>query len=801
MTRSQARSRLESLGKALREYRDRVPREAERFHQALDDLEDRVAARLGRWTPWIADRELQSLERSVERLDEVADALTALLRHRRPNLESRVAELAARSRELQTADSELAAWLDQRCRSWLAEARRLGALVQRANELRRSETLADALERKLERHQLGLDLLMESRQLLASLGSNLDTATLEGELPKLQRRLLQDGPTPAWRQRLADLLGPLRELEPPPPKVEPQEIEKLCLEVREWAGLLGSHRRRADELWRRLPGLRGPQLDELYREIRKLDDELRRRAEEHRQQRLDALGSQITLLGELHRAEPELSLDRDELRPPLDELHQRPVEGPEEHAIWTGELEIIEVKFQDAIKDYLSEIAGYLERRIRDLDGPLKELRTVPLSSQTAAREVQLRDRLAALRQRTRALQDVITPQTDARREVLEIFDGLHAVEEMAGEIGELQRRADQEVEALVSDQRSLARRFETLRSVGARLGHALPDLGPRIASLIEGLDPHASGPATPDSESSGQGNLEASLANAQAFGEELDDHEQTLSEIGRRRLVADRELEARAARALQRAGSDPEADLAMAGSPNGDETLAEIARALDHSDDLRQQLEIRLEQALGELDGRARNAAQALEALDDDALRPETRRQVDRLLRDLRRSDAGDDPISRLEARLDVQSRADELLAQLQRQQRQALAFRDQLLERLAALQAADLRDGCPTLADRIEDLLRGIPEPPQDWDAVERQLELASDLLGRLERHAHRLAVAELEEMLSALRRASSRVADPETEALLDEAAARLDRFPDVGLRRRIRQRFRELPQNLIA
>jgi hypothetical protein len=133
----------------------------------------------------------------------------------------------------------------------------------------------------------------------------------------------------------------------------------------------------------------------------------------------------------------------------------------------------------------------------------------------------------------------------------------------------------------------------------------------------------------------------------------------------------------------------------------------------------------------------------------------------------------------------------AEALLARLERLEQEARSRLELLIRRFERFRAEGFHRWSPVHADRVEGLIRGIPDHPRRWQAVLEQLDRAESLLDRLELHGRRLLAAELDRSVEALEERFHRHDDPEAESLLRElAASDGPRVPPLSLRRRVRE-----------
>src|SRR3954469_15412265 len=128
---------LEEMSSLLAGWSTGVPGRAKRFHALRADLDQQARTALAHWwLPSPGEAELATLRLQVERLGEIAPALSALIR-RTEEAEKEVLDL--RGRAEREADRELSGWLADRCVDWQSTLRRLGAQVEREPELEKDQ--------------------------------------------------------------------------------------------------------------------------------------------------------------------------------------------------------------------------------------------------------------------------------------------------------------------------------------------------------------------------------------------------------------------------------------------------------------------------------------------------------------------------------------------------------------------------------------------------------------------------------------------------------------------------------------
>jgi hypothetical protein len=142
---------------------------------------------------------------------------------------------------------------------------------------------------------------------------------------------------------------------------------------------------------------------------------------------------------------------------------------------------------------------------------------------------------------------------------------------------------------------------------------------------------------------------------------------------------------------------------------------------------------------------------------------------------------------IGRLERRARLIDDCGPLLSRLHQDERTARERLALLRERLQRQTNQDLRRFCPKeIADRVADLVYGIPERPRQWQTVKAQLAEAERLLALVEIQTARLAAAELSHAVGELRVGSGERA--EVDPLLAELSRYQESLPPWSLRQRI-------------
>jgi serine/threonine protein kinase len=192
------------------------------------------------------------------------------------------------------------------------------------------------------------------------------------------------------------------------------------------------------------------------------------------------------------------------------------------------------------------------------------------------------------------------------------------------------------------------------------------------------------------------------------------------------------------------------------------------------------------LTQEIREHEQRWQHDLAALRQAPRETLAPEDRDAAEQLLQEGEiaawRQPA--DLAERLRRLLDEIEKADRLLAPLLEGEQKARERHANLKRRLQETEG-EARRFCPEAIDRVAALVYGMRPEPGRWQVARAQLDLAASLLARAQAHADRLAMAELEDAVKALRD----VEIPAIRELLGELGGyEHGRMPPRVLRRRI-------------
>lgn len=753
MLKSKKKLALEEMGSLLAGWTTGVPGRAKRFHALRADLDQQARTALARWwLPGPGEAELATLRQQVERLGEVAPALSALIR-RTEEAEKEVLDL--RGRAEREPDRELSGWLTDRCVDWQSTLRRLGAQVEREPELERDQATLGRTEDLVRAHANAVRRLEEARQLLDRLGSRMETAALRADLPLLRERLLAEGASPAWLADMERAVGAVRAVVDLPPRKPPQtlqQVPELLAESRRWQRALRTGEERNARLRERYQlvekdweDLQEGEIQSLLREAGEALADLRRTAAERRAAALAQLAKRSLHLADACGPSPELEQE-------IERLRSAEPGDPDSFEEWMEQ--------RDAADRHLLAIAGYnvghLQARIdklrSDFNVRLESLRAEPLSSQAAG----------ALQRLTLALAGL----PDSVRDDLEpVFQSLETCDRIAVELDVLSRQIQEEWDALRVIYRRLLARHQALREEVARCGIEVADLEPRIAGLAA---------AEPGSS------LDDLRQQAEALELELAAREK---EFAARctAWLAEHRLALRGAveilHLLGRSLKEPPDPAAGSGIEH-----AQGARAIAEMRQWETAVSQELETVWQDLAGRGRTVVAELAALTLNALRREELESATELSRrlDAALGDTEASPEDRLRTLFEILESADTFQAKLSEDERGARQRAEALRLRLRELNDSGLDRFCPPdLVVRASALVHGIPDEPLHWGIVADQLAVAEDYLESLEDHARRCAAADLARGIAALERRLQTTVDPALASRARGLLAQLERW----------------------
>jgi|GEM_PF-3299289 len=758
----------------LRDLESRAPAEARRFREIVGEL-IRQSERGGRQLfPWVRKREIQERAEEVVRLEQAVSHVEELF-SLADGARKKIQNLRLRLGKVQVASDM--SWIEERCVSWEAALSALGATLPRASALARARGVVADTAASVDLHDDALEWLERGHQVLRGLsehGLEIEGATLEADLPIVAARFRSEGPS---RKTVDELASRVQELvdvlarQPQEAPIQYNDAAGVLERVEEWHQALKGLGQLDEQEDRALADLRG-RLETARRMWRRQDPEdanavlakargLLERTEEaarsRRAQAVQDLWQQVRYLSQISgptEAEEE-----------LESLRQASDGGPGDHSRWWGELDRTWRGFWAEAENEVEELADRLAQRWREIEGLLGGLAKLPLSEEGRSRL----DRVeSALRELGRS------------SEPKDLLRDLQRVD-----------RLWEDAEALRSDAAKASRGLVTRRQVVERRRDRLRKEAERAGVSAETLPAPGSEPTERD--------VVVSLEESERDVARL---EQETEQAERQFVAACAEALGRIAGAIDRSGRalevvgdrSPRAPSSAAFPP--DVTVTRAAEAVVGARRRQSEIESEVDAAWARLNERREALVDRLGQLPVDSLRPGDRDEATALADDLLSGpwDESSRTSERLELLAPVVARGEELFARLSREEDEARERLTALRGRFEALGREELHQACGELYDRVEALVRGVPENPIRWRPVLRQIALAEDLLGRLEIHARRLAVSELGEAVDLLEEQRRRGVDPEAEALLAELAE-LDplELPPPSLRRRIRRQAR--------
>ncbi|HEV7506936.1 MAG TPA: hypothetical protein VGS07_18745 [Thermoanaerobaculia bacterium] len=762
---------LEELRSLLAGWSTGVPARARQFHALRADLDRQVASGLARWwLPGLGEGELAALRQQVDRLGELAPALSTLVR-RAEEAEREVLDL--RGRAERAGDRELAGWLTDRCVDWQSTLRRLGAQVEREPELEKDQEILGRTEELARSHANALRRLEEAQQLLDRLGSRMETAALRADLPLLRQRLLAEGAGPAWLADVERVVSAVREVADVPPKKPPQtlqQVPELLAEARRWQRVLATgddsnaalleRSKLADKDWERWTD---GEIQALLEEAGEALAGLSRTAAERCAAALARLAERSLQLADACRASPDLET----LEQEIGALRTAEAGDPDSYEEWMERWKGVDQHLLFIASYNVGDLQARIDKLQQDFSARLAGLRREPLSGPAASELERLVLELAGLR--------------DFEGDDLEpVFRSLAACQRIAVDLDALAVRVRGERDALGAARQCLLARHRALRGEVERCGIEVLDLEPRIAALA----------AAESGESLDELRHEAEALELELAALEKELAARCTAWIAERRIALRGVVEA--LRLLGRdAGEPPEGP---AGSGLG---FVEGAGAVAGMRRWETALAQQMDAAWHELAARGQRAASELASLPVSALRREERETAIDLRRRLDdaigSTEAG--PEERLRGLFEILESCDTFLVKLSEEERSARERASKLRLRLRDLNEYGLDRFCPPdLVLRASALVHGIPDEPRHWGSVAGQLAAAEDLLQNLEDHARRRAAADLDRGVSALERRLQTALDPafagRARGLLSQVEAwGHDRIAPALLRMRVR------------
>jgi ABC-type transporter Mla MlaB component len=762
MLSAKARPELATLTARLREWETAVPDRARRFHAVRRDLEKRIQSALSVWRPWIADEIVERFRMLVERLGGIAEPLAELIRH--------AEQVAAEVRQLETrapaGDTDLAAWIQARCRGWLATLVRVGANCDRETDLAGDQKILLDIETQERLDDAAVRELQEAGRVLTALGSDLQAAALRARLPELRRRLYTEGASAAWLDEIKGLIQPLRAImdRANDPPTELRNVASTLNEIRGWSKLLGEREDEVERLEQRQHFFAVDwdlsQVQDLQAAADALRQHLVARAQELRNEKLAGLEEQTADLFQACGYQPDLE-ER------LAALKERSFDRHHLFRDWLNQFDQVLGFFRATAQTQEGALERRLSAVLARLEGQLQELKSHPLSAEV--------DRQAAGIEHD--LRQLALPTG-----VEEILHGLRRANAIERQLEQLGRRALHEREELVRLQAELAAQNEALQSAARRVKReriAIADLAPAIAELSQGAE---------------EGSLEDRRQRAAALVVEIAALEEQLAAQCRERLGFQLRSAEQLRDVLRRCNIEPPAavlpELAASAPPQ-----AVVQAVLD----ARRQYQLLLQSVRslrGDLESRLAQAQVEIAALRLDDLAPGDRQTAEQLLQELAAGDeasARRSSLERLERMAQQVEKSDLFFQRLRQEQSSARERLADLRRRLQEFHDDQLHLFCPELTERIVALVYGVPQRPRQWSAVHYQLDRAAELFGRVEIQARRLAAEELDGAAETLRQRRRETRDPAFRVaitrLLDELESRNDdELPPVTLRLRV-------------
>lgn len=704
-----ARAELQQLQERLRRLRGSVPSRARHFGAAAASLSDEMEKASCQLT--LSRGQAEGYRQRLAHLDQIAESLAAAIRDAE-QIEKEVHLLDSRIQAL--VNPRTKAWLAKRSEGWITDLQKIGIGVRRPTELQDDRDQVKRLRDEILFHaQAVLPKLDEVEQILSLLGDTPQATSLAAEMPALQEQLCQEGATDAWLERIQALILPLRESarQARNPREELRKISPLLKELHAWSESFGELKREAEQLEQRYlsigPGAKLTEVEALAREAGELRERFLRRVQELRDGKLTELGHRIKMLASV--AGPQALLEER-----LRGLRRLPIDIPQSLHPWMAQLEQVDELFRSTVKNQESALGQGLARHVEQLHGRLQKLHGMPLSA-TAHQEIE-------------NLEDEI-------RELARLEGGGGPALLRLHRTGEIEQRIEQLHLQATDDLQELSRQRNRLQEHNADLQAEARLIGLELADLSQRIDEIGTGPS-----------LEAGRQLADSIFAELESLRHQFEEQCRK-IFGDRMSEILAiSEALQRIGRSfpPPALSALASGTSPREAARAVAAGFEF---------VRLAQGA---------AAQAFQAQEDilqrarsvlsqdhsAVLGPDERKAAEVRLAEIERelADGETGLIGRLERRAKLIEVCEPLLSRLHQDEWSARERLEALRRRLETPEV-DLRAFCPDLTDRIADLVYGIPTSPWQWNAVQDQLTEAEILLARVEAHARRLAVDELD------------------------------------------------------
>lgn len=754
----------------------RVPQEARRFHERTEALHGEIHAPRGFALPWARQEEVRGRAEEIARLEGVAPRLEALFEEIR---RGRGLAQALRGRPSPGHDPETASWVEERCGHWEAALEALGGVDLKVPAVEHAQETAEQAVQTLQLLEEALKLLERAQGVLRKLrehGIEIEGAALDAHLREVRKAFRSAGPSRGSLDELEARLPPLEEVLSRQSK-EPEayrDAAEILAEVEEWhsaqarLGQLGEEpvrilrdlRDRLESARRRWSHHDPGDVEAMLAEARSLLEGAEESARRSRAEALDDLRRQVRILTQI--AGTTLA-EEDVAR-----LAERSAGDPRGHSEWWGELERAREGFFAEAENERDELAARWRDRRLALDELLRALSDTPMGKANRSLLFRLETSLVEI------------SEIGESAEPGELLRGLHALDRLREEAEALKAAAGEESRGLEARWAAIGERIEALLAEADRAGVAAVDL----------RDCH--GEASRGAVTS----LEEAEASAREIEREVDRAEGDFVHACSQAVEEAAAAVARIATAVAAAGLEAE-DLAPPEPLSPDAGVEAAAAAAIAALERRSAAEGEAEAAWAVLSERRGALLARLQELPAGALRPGDREEAERLAAELAAGPWDEAAATeRLELLAPVAGRGEELLTHLAHEEEEARQRLAALRDRFHRFKSDGLHGSCESLADRVEALIRGVPERPVRWPPVLHQIERAEDLLARLEIHARRLAVADLDDQVPILERRRDHDEDPEAERLLAELAACDGReLPPAPLRRRIARSARRL------
>jgi hypothetical protein len=753
------KARLAKVRLTLQALTSTVPSSARRLHRRIATLQQRAEKEALRRLPWGRGNELEDLESEATQLDRLGSLLSPLLAAV-GTLEARVDKLARLVTDLGPASGT---WLGRRCAGWRAELVLLGADLDRPADIDLARLRLESLEEEVRLTERAAESVLEARRTLEALGQAPQAAGLAAALPRLERQLIEIGPSETLLADLKALVEPLlvlvqRSMQPPEAL---GTVSSKLREARGWFEVLEE------------PPIEAQQLEERHRfyadhwfaaepqELERLvstAEELRRKLENR------ALDRRLAKLKEIEEALDDLTEacgGQPELRAHLTTLRNRPVEHYSFHPDWLLEAARLLERLRAVAGNHELELEKRLEDQAHLLKEQIAEIQRIPLSTRNRARVEQVTSELAQLA-RGRAV-NAILPAVSRMRALRAELDSLEA----GG------RAETEDLTRLVT---ALGQRAQRLLRAAQDLGLPCEDVGPKVTALSSATD-----------------SLEEAQRAAQSLNADLDSLERSFVDDCKRLVDHEDTNFKKARRALREAG------LALPASklPSSSEasSIEGWVQAVLGARTRTREIAGQIAAADSHLQERRLELANEFESLRAQGLGPADLELLEELVRELRdpRALPGQDPLERLASAEPTLAKARLFQARLRREQEGWNDRRERLRRALKELGDANLVHHLEGHLPRASALVYGLLDAPLSAEG-EVQLDLAETLLDRLTDRARRLEAESVEaatDLLEQHAHRGSSLEDREAKALLVELQrAGQEALPPVALRLRLLQ-----------